>query len=298
MRNRDFMRWSVCCCIIIVGASLSEAADLKVSVPPEEVKQKFKLDPIYKKCVVTQGFPILASDKASDMALLEAAYIVDHMLAGRNDVRKAIVEQRIRLGVMAPTEMTLDIPEHSDLKPAGYWNKRARGLGATLVRPAVSCGEENLLACPGDPYKGENILVHEFAHVIHEIGMANVDKKFDARLKDAYDAAMKDGLWKNTYSATNHKEYWAEGAQAWFHCCREALEDKRVMNGRDELKKYDPGLAKLLDEVFHDNDWVYTLPEKRKELPHLAGYDAKKLPHFAWPKEVLEAWEKYEKEKK
>jgi hypothetical protein len=229
---------------------------------------------------------------------LEAAYVVDHMLAGRDDLRKAIIEQRIRLAVMAPTEMTVDIPEHSGLKPAGYWNKRARGLGATLIRPAVSCAEENLLACPGDPYKAENILVHEFSHVVHEIAMAEVDKKFDTRLLEAYQSAMKDGLWKNTYSATNHKEYWAEGAQAWFHCCRQALEDKRVINGRDELKKYDPRLAKLLDEVFHDNDWIYTLPEERKDLSHLTGYDAKKLPNFAWPKEVLEAWEKYEKEKK
>jgi alpha-glucosidase len=30
---------------------------------------------------------------------------------------------------MAYSERTVDIPEHRDMKPAAYWNRRARGLG-------------------------------------------------------------------------------------------------------------------------------------------------------------------------
>ena len=48
--------------------------------------------------------------------------------------------------------------------------------------PYCSCGEENLLAYPGDPYAAENILIHEFAHNIHLRGMVNVDATFDTRL--------------------------------------------------------------------------------------------------------------------
>lgn len=51
---------------------------------------------------------------------------------------------------MAQDEMTTDVPEHCDLRPKDYWDRRARRLGATDARPAVSCGEENLLCLPGD----------------------------------------------------------------------------------------------------------------------------------------------------
>ena len=40
------------------------------------------------------------------------------------------------------------------MTPKAYWDKRARGLGATPERPAVSCGEENLLNLQGDWYPG------------------------------------------------------------------------------------------------------------------------------------------------
>jgi hypothetical protein len=30
----------------------------------------------------------------------------------------------------------------------------------------------------------------------------------------------------------------------------------------------------------------------------MSAYDSKKLPRFTWPKEVLDAWGRYEKEKK
>lgn len=96
------------------------------------------------------------------MALQEAAYLVDHMLKGREDIRIALIDSKTRFAIMAPDAFTTEIPEHSDLTPKVFWDRRARGLGATSRRPAVSCGEENLLCLRGDPYHEENILVHEF----------------------------------------------------------------------------------------------------------------------------------------
>ena len=99
--------------------------------------------------------------------------------------------------------MTTQIPEHSDLTPARYWDRRARGLGATRRRPAVSCGAENLLGYPGDPYAAENILIHEFAHAMHGMGMSSVDRGFDARLEAAYEAAMEAGRFEDKYASSN-----------------------------------------------------------------------------------------------
>src|SRR5690606_17057721 len=86
-----------------------------------------------------------------------------------------LAQVKVRVGIMAESEVTTDMPEHSDLNeafPGINWDTRARGLGATVDRPLTSVGEENLLQLPGDVYMGENILVHEFAHTFFDLGVA------------------------------------------------------------------------------------------------------------------------------
>ena len=132
---------------------------------------------------------------------------------------------------MAPDEMTTDVPEQRDMKPKDYWDRRARGLGGRVC----SCGEENLLNLPGDRYPVENILIHEFSHTIHNFGLRSVDPKFDERLKSIYEQAVADGIWKDTYAATNREEYWAEGVQDYFDCnaCpRDGRSQRRKHAGR------------------------------------------------------------------
>jgi hypothetical protein len=243
--------------------------------------------------VNAKGLPILSSEKVSDYALLEAAYLVDTMLEDRDDIRKAIVDSGTRLAIMSEDELTTDIPEHSDLTPKIFWDRRARGLGATRIRPAVSCGEENLLNFPGDPYHKENILVHEFAHVIHQMGMNNIDKEFQSRLKATYDAAMEEGLWKDKYAASNPAEYWAEGVQSWFNNNRENDHDHNHVNTRKELKEYDPRLAALIESVFGPREWTYVRPMDRESAPHMAGYDPKDAPRFRWPEGLQKKYDEY-----
>jgi hypothetical protein len=157
-------------------------------------------------------------------------------------------------------------------------------LGATPDNPAVSCGEENLLDYPGDPYPRENIFIHEFAHAIHETGLVRTDRTFDERLRAAHRSAVERGLWKNTYAATNPNEYWAEGVQAWFddNAPPDALHNE--VRTRDRLKGYDPQLAALCLEVFGDKGWRYVRPVARdaEGHAHLADYRRDSLPRFSW----------------
>ena len=123
--------------IFILGMTLSLFAEkpreYKVTAPPEG-----KYDEFYKKYVSAQGFPIVASEKVSDYALLEAAYLIDIMLDGRDDIRKAIIDSGTRFAIMSEDELTTNIPEHSDLKPKIFWDRRARGLGRPEdVQPSV-----------------------------------------------------------------------------------------------------------------------------------------------------------------
>ena len=251
---------------------------------PEAVRRAYRLDPFYAK-YVDAGVPVVASAKVPDAALLEAAWLIGRMLEGRGDILEAMARRKVRCTVMAYTEMTTDVPEHRDLAPKAYWDRRARGLGATAARPCVSCAEENLLGYPGDPYAAENILIHEFAHAVHEMGL---DAKFDRRLRKAYAAAMEAGLWKGTYAATDHKEYWAEGVQSWFDTNRENDDEHNHVNTREELKEYDPTLAGLVAEVYGDRPWRYVRPRDRAEPGHLAGHDPEKAPVFRWPDAVPE----------
>jgi len=267
--------------IVMVGATGLAA---QVGPVPETVRAQFNLAGFYQKYVDLEGFPIVSSSRVSDYALLEAAWIVRHMLTNRSDILQAMASNNVRLAVMAWNEFTTDIPEHSDLKSAVYWDRRARGLGATRARPAVSCAEENLLCYPGDPYATENILVHEFSHAIHEMGMNSVDPTFDKRLRAAFASAKEKGLWKKTYAGSNPSEYWAEGAQAWFDDNRENDGLHNHVNTRAELKEYDVELARLCGEVFGDGAWRYVKPMRRTEADraHLRGHDFSKGPQFKW----------------
>ncbi len=141
--------------------------------------------------------------------------------------------------------------------PKTNWDERARGLGGKLS----SCGEENLLNLKGDRYRSENILIHEFNHAIHQHGLRAVDPTFDGRLREVFKKAMDNKLWANTYLTTNHSEYWAEAAQAYFDCMRPQF----GANTREKLEKYDPDLFKLVDEVYKQSKFRYVRYDKRND---------------------------------
>jgi hypothetical protein len=281
----------------LVGREDQAEATVTARVP----HQAFRFDPagkdgipaFYTQIERLRGFPIVASAKVNPYALKEAAYIGNLMLANRPDVLEAMVLSGARLCIMAHDEYTTDLPEFERMagepmpgfeifSGKDFWDARARGTGGSATDPYCTCAEENVLGYPGDPYEKECILIHEFAHNIHLRGLNNVDPTFDPRLKRAYDAAMKAGLWKGKYASVNHHEYFAEGVQSWFDDNRENDHDHNHVNTRAELIAYDPVLAALCREVFGPTEIKYTKPATRLH-GHLAGYDPSKAPTFVWP---------------
>ena len=282
-------------CVLFLSTQLTTIAQ-SVSIrepvpPPASVRKTFDLDPFYEQWIDVDGLPIVASAKVNPYAVKEAAWLIRQMIGHRQDVLQALAQNGVRFVVMAYSELTTDIPEHSNLKPNYYWDRRARGLGSTPARPAVSCGEENLLNYAGDPYSTENILVHEFAHAIHQMGLNTVDPSFDDRLEATFNAAKEKGLWKNTYAITNRAEYWAEGTQSWFDTNRANDDQHNHVDTRDKLEDYDPEFATLLTEVFGDTDWRYTRVVTRTHLEHLQGFDLEASPKFEWSPESIELTE-------
>jgi hypothetical protein len=225
---------------------------IKITTPPAILK----LDPFYKKYIDANGIPILSSWRVPDSALMQARKVVTFMTkALPAPVYRKLLEYKVRVGVMARYEGTTNIPEHKHL--AGdtslNWDVRARGLGGDLELPLTTCAEENLLCYQIDKYHAEDILIHEFAHTIHLVGIVLVDTTINTRLKKALNNAIAAGRWRNTYAATNIEEYWAEGVQDWFNVNAEVpVPDGKhcFVNTRKELKDYDPGLYAILKEFF------------------------------------------------
>ena len=78
---------------------------------------------------------------------------------------------------------------------------------------------------------------------------------------------------KQCYAGTNKAEYFAEGVQCWFDTNRTMDHDHNHIHTRDQLKSYDPGLAKLCEQVLGDSEWRFVSPRKRAGKDHLQGYD-------------------------
>jgi hypothetical protein len=222
--------------------------------PPRILVSKLNLSPFYQKYLQLGNFPLLASKNVPDEAIWTAREIVAGMLTNRPDLIHTLGSAHIRLAVMGRNEVTVDIPEHSDLEPAAFWNQRARGLGPTSSRPAISCAEENLLQQPDDRYKGESICVHEFAHAI-QLALGRSSDSFMAALQTHYWAAKRAGLWKNTYAAENLGEYWAEGVQSYFDANQSRNFNHNGVRTREQLAAYDPALFGLINETLAAPAW-------------------------------------------
>lgn len=83
-------------------------------VSASEVPSSYNLDPHYEKAVLGL-IPCVGSSLVSDEALLSCAKTTSYMLAGRPDIAAGLLADKVKYAVMAPTEITSDIPEHSDL---------------------------------------------------------------------------------------------------------------------------------------------------------------------------------------
>ena len=214
----------------------------------------------YRKYIDCNGIPIISSWRVPDSCLVQAyrtVYAMTSMLDSQ--VLEAMKAKDARLAVMARYEGTTDIPEHADLRADTTlnWNVRARGLGGDLMLPLTSCAEENVLAYQIDKYHAEDILIHEFSHAIHLIGIIQVHPDINDRLEALLKKSVAEGRYANTYASTDICEYWAEGVQDWFNVNAEVPRPDgkhNWVNTREELKAYDPDLYALIAEYFPETD--------------------------------------------
>lgn len=216
----------------------------------------------YKKYAETEGIYVTTSEQVCDEAIAKACHIIELMLAKRPDIKRYMAERGCHVMIIGKDEQTCDLPEYAHIcdtpEHIAFLNKRARGFGGAPEDDlSSSCGEENLMALPTDRYLGENIMVHEFSHLIHTIGIVGVEPGFNKRLVRVMENAKAKGLWSNTYAMSSKEEYFAECVQSFFNCNRSATPANGVHNDIDtrvKLKTYDPEMYNLLKEYFIETD--------------------------------------------
>ncbi|UDF05527.1 glycoside hydrolase [Asticcacaulis sp. AND118] len=234
------------------------------------------LDPFYRQYLDANGIPVVGSAQVPEAAMQAARDIVVTLLVHRPDLRDTLIRSGARVGVMAQSETTTDLPEQRHWKkPAiddprlskcdvrdyattigrmsdrDYWDARARGMGGFYTTGAA----ENLLAVPGTRYYGENILVHEFSHNILN-AIRTRDPALMRRVDAAFQNAKAKGLWRAAYMALNVDEYWAEGTQFWFNSNMAYRLDALVVVDDADLKHHDPPLYAVLAEVYGRNHHI------------------------------------------
>ena len=262
-----------------------------VTAPPDSFFEKVRerdrktAREFYRKYIDVKGMPVVAAAEVADLALQRTYEIVTHMLAGRPDILKGLVERGMYLVIIGADQVYTDLPENRNARNPDYLNERVRGTGGF----PTSFGEENLLSLPIDRYDDESIAVHEFCHTIDST-LRRIDPTWRDRKDAAYRNAVKKGLYKDTYAIGNSGEYWAEIAQAYFDCNRVNNWNHGPIGRREQLKIYDPGGYELVRSTFNlspDQDWRYswlrTLPnvERPPAKFHINPYYTK----FTWARE-------------
>jgi len=247
--------------LTVTGETGTSTASQEIVISPggieiTSVPASLGLDPFYKKYTDANGIPVISSGKVHEDALLRTRRIVIEMLSKRDDVKLMLIEKNARVGIIGATEVTTDMPEYAFLRndPDTDWDERSRGLGGTIWVPLSTGAEENILCYSNDRYKPEDILIHEFAHAIHGMGIKFVENDFEQRLNTLYINAINSGKWADTYAGSNFSEYWAEGVQDWYNVNTQSVPANGIhnhVNTRSELLQYDPGLHDLIGKYFN-----------------------------------------------
>lgn len=215
--------------------------------------------PYYRKHRTTEtGILVRAGENVSDYALELTGKIVDRMLAKIPEVAAKLVELHADVGIYSLKENAYDIPEHR----MGYLlaTRPVEGFGGTVENPVSSVAEANVIRLRtgryATRYPHEMILVHEFGHAIHLIGINSLEDQTLARnIRDCYEHARAAGLWKDSYAISNYEEYFATLGTVWYNVMEEGVDGtwdgiRGPVNTREELQEYDEQGYRLMESIY------------------------------------------------
>lgn len=135
---------------------------------------------------------------------------------------------------------------------------------AGLTNSRAVCLDDIVLCNKRDPYGNmENILSHEFAHLI----MRYMPSKWSNKISRAYRLAKSRRTWRlGTYAMATEWEYWAEASEAFFlnvlrtdvtggmNMCGTRYVCPTEMAARRYLQQHDPDVFEVLSYIYTNNN--------------------------------------------
>ena len=201
----------------------------------------------YQKYLKAGGVIVVAPTEVSDEKMVETGEIVTAMFSDNPDLIEDLLPKHFRVVRFRRNQAGEHINQLPELKDGYHHSLDHRG---TAFRTATGWAAA---ARDDDETERCYVLIHEFAHAIHfALQDQPVVHEFNARLLDLYNSALAKGLWRDTYASTNFEEYWAEAVTFWF---QEFMREPVGLRG-SMLEDYDPGIVKLIEEVFGEDATV------------------------------------------
>lgn len=225
-----------------------------VTKPPE----KFKVDNYYTKFTWAREFMVVGRG-AEDASLLKANDTIRKMFAYRHDILKALIADGVKLVVLGKKERLADLPEfkgRSDVdllsRVCGYTPTKTLVVGeesqAEVIRVFADALYRVCAFRPVDPNwdkRGRDVQQYE-------LRVKRLDVQFDEKLKELYDSAMANKLWKECSAANSREAMWTAAVMAYFNAASgdsvPAGADHPIST-REDLRAYDPALFALVDET-------------------------------------------------
>ena len=238
--------------ILTTMFALSAAADNPPGKPgpKKEPAEKAHFDPGIRDI---EGWTVHIDPKMLNGEHAEGGTQALKMLANHLQ-RIAILMPKDRLEEMRKLELWIE-HDHPDINvepgpyhPGAGW-LIARGYDVRLAKKVHVTRAASLLE-RHHMIKHPAVILHELAHSYHDQVLG-----FDEpRIKAAYQKAMRAGLYDKVllytgqrvraYAAVDHKEYFAEGTEAYFY------RNDFYPFVRAELKEHDPVLHDLLEDIW------------------------------------------------
>jgi hypothetical protein len=219
----------------------------------------------YKKYTNAGGIVIVSSEKVPDGALLAARETVLFLLSKRPDIHLAMLKHHPRISIMALEETASDLPEFGP-RSDGEW-----GLGQMPGDPASLVSVKGICFPENRNYVA-NFLLHEFVHMMHNLGMAEAEPGVLDEIYAGYLDAVARGLFVppkdeplagvSPFEAYGDDEYFTHAVNAWYDLNESwpgpwmdvKIGEKGPPSGtRAMLKERDPKIFAVIQRYFPED---------------------------------------------
>jgi hypothetical protein len=164
--------------------------------------------------------PIVAVGANQSSIVVVERLLAEMRVSARLEPR--LRRSKLTLVVVPRRALLTELPQFASLRGRRTFDGRpweqVRGTGGVLLADgsfAVAVPEENVLfGWADDAYPALSIAVHEIAHALHDRVLDEADHR---RIEDAFAARRQlGGPFVDAYAASNAREYFAQGVNAYF----------------------------------------------------------------------------------